>query len=102
MSGVVDIARRDHGFALALGDWADDAACAGRTDVDFFPETNQAVERTHRLKAAPALAVCATCTVTAQCLKAAMAVPPGSDWGVWGGTTVHDRARMRGRRKPGS
>lgn len=66
VSGVIDIARRDQGFALAFGDWADDAACARpeHAAVDFFPETNQAPERTHRAKAAPALAVCATCPVT--------------------------------------
>jgi WhiB family redox-sensing transcriptional regulator len=43
--------------------WRSDAACRGHDVAMFFPERNAPTE--------PALAICATCPVRAECLDAA-------------------------------
>ena len=57
-----------------------EAACAGRTDVEFFPA--------HGARPVAAKALCASCPVKEPC--AAYAVEHGCD-GVWGGTTARER-----------
>lgn len=58
----------------------------------FFPagETGLAAEQ-----AQAAVAVCQECPVMLECL--AYAVETGQRFGVWGGTTAEDRARIRRR-----
>lgn len=66
--------------------WAARAACAAHPDPDlWFTETDQARQQ--------AAAVCAVCSVKAECLRYALASPglPG----IWGGTTPETRARLR-------
>lgn len=76
--------------------WRDDAACRD-LPAPFYPDhtTGDAY--------APALAICRDCPVRAACLEAALAMEGAGDarsrYGVWGGTTPEDRARMMRRRK---
>jgi WhiB family transcriptional regulator, redox-sensing transcriptional regulator len=77
------------GLARLLGgqDWRRDGLCAEpeyARSVEFFPERGQPAE--------PAKAVCARCTVSAECL--AYALEEGIREGVWGGTTGNDRRRI--------
>jgi WhiB family transcriptional regulator, redox-sensing transcriptional regulator len=72
---------------LSGQDWRRDGLCAEpqyARSVEFFPERGQPVE--------PAKAVCARCTVSAECL--AYALELGIREGVWGGTTGNDRRRI--------
>jgi WhiB family redox-sensing transcriptional regulator len=62
--------------------WQQHAACRGAGTETFFP--------TIGATAAPARAICASCSVSADC--AAYARQTGSV-GVWGGTTDTDRRR---------
>jgi WhiB family transcriptional regulator, redox-sensing transcriptional regulator len=73
--------------------WMTLAACRGESCEVFFPEN-------HR-DASPAKAVCARCPVTDACLEYALADP--TTVGIWAGTTVADRVRIRrARRRAGS
>jgi WhiB family redox-sensing transcriptional regulator len=65
--------------------WFDDALCVEYPGVSFFIERGG--------DDAPAKAVCARCTVRAECLKYALAV--GLDAGVWGGTAPWERRMIR-------
>lgn len=72
--------------------WRDDAACRGRGDVDWFPARGR--------RSLEAEAVCAKCTVGAECLAEAIRC---NDIGVRGGTYAGQRGRMmRGAGYPGS
>lgn len=74
--------------------WEDDAACR-HPDIDqdiFFPEVGGSRRATDRAPYLPALAICATCPVTAECLAGALL--RCERHGVWGGTTPGDRQRM--------
>ena len=55
----------------------------------FFPvsETGPGAEQVRRAKA-----VCAQCPVRSECLKYAM--DSGLDYGVFGGTTAHERRQL--------
>ena len=64
--------------------WREHAACLGHDVAMFFPERNAPTE--------PALAICATCPVRAECLDAA------DDDGIWGGTTAVERKPRRATR----
>lgn len=64
--------------------WRSDAACRSHDVAMFFPERNAPTE--------PALAICATCPVRAECLDAA------DDDGIWGGTTAVERKPRRATR----
>jgi WhiB family redox-sensing transcriptional regulator len=70
-------------------EWHDQAACRGRSEVNFFPYRGESVTA--------AKALCATCPVTAQCLADALA----HEWtiGVWGGTSEIQRKRLRHERR---
>lgn len=72
-----------------LSSWRDVAACARRSDVDFFvsPEDAVGVGR--------AMAVCASCPVARECL--AFAVETNQPDGIWGGTTATERSKLRRR-----
>lgn len=69
--------------------WRNRAACSG-SDVELFHDPEREAE---------ALAVCAGCPVTDPCLDAALAVPVGSDVGIWGHTVAQTRRRMRDARR---
>lgn len=64
--------------------WMVDALCA-QIDADlWFPEVGGS--------GAEAKKVCRRCPVREQCLALAL---ESREWGVWGGTTERDRARLR-------
>lgn len=75
----------------APGEWVEGAACAGLPSAWFVPGLPGAA-------GAAALAICATCRVRSECLAYALARPglPG----VWGGTSMADRARLLARDGP--
>ena len=65
--------------------WHDYAACR-EVDPDIFhPEKGESNR--------PAKQVCAGCFVREQCLDYALATD--QEWGIWGGTSVHDRRRLK-------
>jgi WhiB family transcriptional regulator, redox-sensing transcriptional regulator len=77
--------------------WRRSAACAA-SGVDpelFFPTPGQ------HGKAARAKRVCDRCPVKAPCLTDALAIPPGQDEGIRGGTTREERRRLRRSRGKG-
>jgi Transcription factor WhiB len=55
--------------------WREHAACIGKMDIDWFPETLPAAE--------PALSICERCPVTAHCYQEA---ERQYESGVWGAT----------------
>jgi WhiB family redox-sensing transcriptional regulator len=71
--------------SLAAQAWMSRAACV---DVDpglFFPARGQSC--------GPAKAICGGCEVRADCLEYALTV--GERFGIWGGTSEHERMRLR-------
>ena len=66
-------------------DWHFDALCQEYPDVSWFVGRGES--------AGPAKAVCARCAVQSECLASTALDPEMA--GVWGGTTVGDRRRMR-------
>lgn len=87
--------------ATEFGAWRDSAACAGRDDIDWFPEPSTRgprsaqADRTYRQKVNAAKAVCCGCEVRRPCLEAALATPVYFDHGIRGGTSHGQRQRMR-------
>lgn len=81
--------------------WQDRAACRGCDGDIFFPNIDTrtrnrpAPERVARA-CAPAIAICRTCPVKAECLR--HAVDHGETEGVWGGMDPLQRRKL-GRRK---
>ena len=73
-------------------DWRERAECRDDPAPDMW-----FVRPNNRLGIAAAKAVCARCTVTAECLAEAMADP--HIVGVWGGLDEQERARMHKKRK---
>jgi hypothetical protein len=68
--------------------WVEQAACRGESSRPFTdPEDDRDVSA--------ALGTCRGCPVRRQCLTAALQHPPDVDVGIWGGTTEHDRDRIR-------
>jgi WhiB family transcriptional regulator, redox-sensing transcriptional regulator len=72
----------------AAGTWRDQAACVTSTEPDTWHPRQG---RTSEVR--EALAICATCPVTAPCLK--FALDNQLRDGVWGGTTANQRRRWR-------
>ena len=60
-------------------EWMNDAACKGRTK-EMFPAFDK--DKGYHYKAR---AICATCTVTAQCLDYALQFPLVDIHGIWAG-----------------
>ncbi|CAJ62545.1 MULTISPECIES: WhiB family transcriptional regulator [Frankia] len=74
-----------------LASWRSAGACgAGDLDLFFAPEGVPRRERTRREAAAKA--VCAGCRVRRECLRYALRT--GERFGVWGGLTEWERARI--------
>lgn len=78
-----------------LGDWAKQALCATSL-ADFFPDAWDTEG------AAVAIEVCSRCPVRDACLEHALrAYRNSGDAGIWGGTTIRERERLRRlRRQP--
>jgi WhiB family redox-sensing transcriptional regulator len=74
-------------------DWAARGACRQADPELFFPVSAEgpAVGQLARAKE-----VCARCPVQPRCLD--YALETGQDFGVWGGTTEHERRVLRRRR----
>jgi len=68
-------------------DWVNDAACRGRSDIDFFPEVG------YNGKAPIAVAVCNTCKVKKDCVE--FAIENRIEHGIWGGLSPQQRKRYR-------
>lgn len=65
-------------------DWQKHGSCRGVDSDLFFPATED--------EAAPAKAICSTCPVRNPCL--AFALERNERFGVWGGMTEKERARL--------
>ena len=65
--------------------WRDDALCAETDPEAFFPEKGGSTRAAKR--------VCSACTVSADCLEYALA--HDERFGIWGGTSEHERRRLR-------
>ena len=79
------------GFELATltyPAWHARAACRDVSRSVFFPRRNG--EDASELRA-----VCARCCVARECLRFALSLSHGDDFGVWGGTTRAERALLR-------
>lgn len=75
-------------------DWRDQAACLEVGYTIFFPEgPPSAVDAGNR----EAIRICQRCPVAAECL--AHALERDERYGIWGGKTPYERARMKGRKK---
>lgn len=71
------------------GPWDEDAACREHPVGMWFPEPYDYVSRRD------ATAICEACPVRLPCL--ALAVKNGERYGIWGGRTPKQRARLRSR-----
>ena len=69
---------------LSAASWHAHAVCVDADPELFFPEPG--------VTAQPAIQVCRTCPVQAQCL--AWALESGEDFGVWGGASERQRLRL--------
>lgn len=84
-----------------IASWGLLAACRGRPTVDWFPSTPAAggrrrveAELGYRAAVVAAKRVCGVCPVRRDCLDHAIRF---REHGVWGGTTMEERAVLRGR-----
>ena len=71
--------------------WQDHANCVGLDSNLFFPERGESCDE--------AKAICAACTVRAECLEYALA--NNEQFGIWGGTSNRERRAIRSRRRRG-
>lgn len=86
---TVDIVVRDDDHEPTLlfnpAAWVKDAACRGLAVNLFVTERGELINDAKR--------VCATCTVSDECLR--YALDNGIRYGVWGGTSERDRRALR-------
>jgi WhiB family redox-sensing transcriptional regulator len=71
------------------GTWQQDAACHD-ADPDLFFATDEE-------RQSAALALCAACPVRTECLEHAL--ENREPYGIWGGTTEHERKRIARQRR---
>jgi len=64
--------------------WQDHAACAGRGEL-FFEDDRPSIVRKAKV-------ICATCSVTDECLTFALT---HAEYGVWGGLTANQRRKLK-------
>ena len=74
----------------APGQWAEEAACAGKPIDWFYPKSGR--------RPLQALALCRECPVRVDCLE--YALEHHQHWGVWGGMTERQRFEEKRRRRP--
>jgi len=67
--------------------WRQDANCRGLSPSLFFPERGESTKH--------AMAVCAACTVAAECLAYGLTLRGREGAGIWGGTTERQRRNIR-------
>jgi WhiB family redox-sensing transcriptional regulator len=72
----------------APGDWAERGACIDHPELDWYRLDGGHAD-------AKAKAICATCPVQTQCLQHACTA--GEVFGIWGGRTPDERARLTSR-----
>ena len=65
--------------------WQDQALCAETDSEAFFPDKGGSTRAAKR--------VCSACEVSAECLEYALA--HDERFGIWGGTSEHERRRLR-------
>lgn len=70
-----------------LGEWSASAACLGKDTRIFYPKQGQDLY--------PAFAICGTCPVRRPCLEHALVLSENNDHGIWGGTSMRERRRIR-------
>lgn len=75
-------------------DWVNDAACRSQPAELFFPDSENPTEQEYRA----AQNICATCAHRKPCLRVALnfETPDVRRFGVWGGLTPRQRARLMG------
>ena len=79
-------------FTVSREHWSEDAACRGKAASVFFPDHR--VLNDHRYD--EAMAICANCTVRQDCLEMVIVLEDTDDrWGVFGGLTPPQRAKLR-------
>lgn len=80
-------------FILGDTDWRVQALCAQIDPEMFFPEKDgNTKEQARRAKQ-----ICSECPVRTECLQEALrleGIMYGGRFGIWGGTTPHERAAM--------
>jgi WhiB family redox-sensing transcriptional regulator len=74
-------------------EWQATGLCRDRTGAQFFHPDDDLGRISRRLREAAAKRLCQTCPVRAECATHALTV--GEEYGVWGGFTEADRARLR-------
>ena len=84
MTALADLLGED----LHNDPWRDQALCAQADPEEFFPEKGGSTAR--------AKAICRACPVAAECLQ--WALDHEERWGIWGGLSVKERARLTGPR----
>lgn len=72
--------------------WQQKGLCRGRDVEQFFTDDPEQGRRARNDRTDAAKAVCAACPVAKECLDHALRVP--ETFGIWGGTTATERARM--------
>jgi len=79
--------------AIDSQDWQLRAACRGPAAELFYPPVAGEARDQRRAREREAKAICATCSVQADCLQYAMRTE--EPHGVWGGLNEHERRAMR-------
>jgi Transcription factor WhiB. len=74
-------------------EWQTVGLCRDRSTTQFFHPDDDLGRISRRLREAAAKRLCLTCPVRAQCATHALTV--GEEYGVWGGFTETERARLR-------
>ena len=74
-------------------EWQAVGACRGRPGAQFFHPDDDLGRISRRLREAAAKRLCRSCPVRAECATHALAV--GEEYGVWGGFSESERARLR-------
>lgn len=77
--------------------WRDMASCVDTNPEIFFPHAGNPRGYVTKASKGRALAVCAGCRVTTECLAYALSMTVAADFGIWGGTTAGQRAEIRHR-----
>lgn len=77
--------------------WQTDAACADIGLDTFFPNElkTQGRRAVESAQIRHAKQICAGCPVQTPCLEYALSSIHSRDYGVWGGTSPDDRAKLR-------